>query len=159
MVAALIGILVTLSAPELKNVRTRAEKVVCMSHLRSLHVAFGAYLNDNQMWPQCPEEFEGAAEEQFWLDSVRDYGGTNAVWQCPTLVRRLSLNGKNDAPDAPKLHYTVTQFDDSPLSPRLWAAMPWLIEIGDQHLCGTLMIRTDGCILSVNQMLATGGVE
>ncbi|MDD5349973.1 MAG: prepilin-type N-terminal cleavage/methylation domain-containing protein [Chthoniobacteraceae bacterium] len=154
-VVAILGLLATLLLPEVSNIRERAQKVVCISHLRSLHVSLGSYLNDNEAWPQCPEEAEGAAAEQFWLDTLKDYGGDPKVWLCPTLLGQLGADFATNS-DAPKLHYTPTQFDENPMSPRKWPGQPWLIEIGDMHHCGNLMIRTDGRVQSFNEALQSG---
>ncbi|MEI6561965.1 MAG: type II secretion system protein [Verrucomicrobiota bacterium] len=153
-VIAIIGILSTLMLPEIGTIRERAEKVVCMGHLRSLHVALGSYLNDNEQWPQLPKDANGAEadlspqdEEQFWFDALKDYGIGVKDWQCPTLTRLLGLNNPNaDTSEAPKMHYTPTHFDDNPLTPRKWAAMPWLVENGDIHHGGALIIRADGAV-------------
>jgi prepilin-type N-terminal cleavage/methylation domain-containing protein len=149
---AIVGILATLLVPEMSTLPERAQKVVCISHLRSLHISFGAYLNDNEVWPQCPEELEGADEEQFWFDALKDYGGDPNIWLCPTLVRQLGADFATNT-EAPKIHYTPTQFDDNPMSPRKWASQPWLMEIGDMHHCGNLMIRTDGAVQSLTAAL------
>lgn len=157
---AIIGILVTLSAPELGTLRERAEKVVCMGHLRSLHCAFGAYLNDNEHWPQFPTDSTGtevdlteAQEAQFWMDALKDYGVTESTWQCPTMLRLLGNEVNDPTAGAPIIHYTPTQFDDGPLTPRKWPGMPWLIEISDLHHGGNLMIRADGAVQSFNQAM------
>ena len=157
IVIALIGILTTLYAPQLGTVRERAEKVVCMGHLRSLHVALGAYLSDNETWPQCPENLEGAAEEQFWFDALKEYGVTQKDWQCPTLSRQLGINSGADTSDAPKMHYMPANFDDNPMTPRRWPGMPWLVEIADIHHGGALMIRADGAVQTDLSILQAGG--
>ena len=145
----LIGVLATLSAPQLGTARERIEKIVCIGHLRSLHVSLGAYLNDNEEWPQCPEDLEGETEEKFWFDALKDYGAQENVWQCPTTVRRLGSDMDVSSSNIPKMHYTPTTFDDNPMSPRLWATMPWLIERGDAHHGGNLAIFPDGSVQSI----------
>lgn len=154
---ALIGILATLIVPEIGPLRERAEKVVCMGHLRSLHCALGSYLNDYEQWPQCPEDADTRAEETFWLDALKDYGGTEDVWRCPSTVRLFANDANNPNAEVPRLHYTPTQFDELPLTPRKWGSMPWLIEISDAHHGGNLLIRTDGSVLSVTE--ARGGTQ
>jgi len=151
---AIIGILATLLLPQVGSLRERADKVVCMGHLRSLHVSLGCYLNDNEQWPQCPDTLEGAAAEQFWFDALADYGAPQGVWLCPTLLRRMGSEFTAPASDVPKMHYTPTPFDDNPATPRKWAGMPWLIEISDVHHGGSLIIRADGSIQSVDEAWA-----
>lgn len=152
MVVAIIAILVTLFFPQIHSARERAQKVVCIGHLRSLYVSFGAYLNDNESWPQCADELEGPAADQFWLDALKDYGGDPNIWLCPTLLRQVGVNSSSNS-DAPKIHYTPTSFDENPMSPHRWPSQPWLIEIGDMHHCGNLMIRSDGRVQSLREAL------
>jgi prepilin-type N-terminal cleavage/methylation domain-containing protein len=156
VVIAILGILVTLTVPAIGPLRERAEKVVCIGHLRSLHVCLGSYLNDNQEWPQCPDDLDGTAEEQFWFDALKDYGASPNVWLCPTTTRNLGGVANMAANGSPQMHYTPSSFDDNPLSPRKWASMPWLIEVSDPHHCGNLMIRTDGCVESMQEALQSG---
>ena len=158
VVMGIIGVLLTLFSPELGTMRERAEKVVCMGHLRSLHAALGAYLTDNEQWPQYPTDANGdeielsqEQDEQFWFDALTDYGITQKDWQCPTLTRQLGLTSGTS--DAIKIHYTPTNFDDNPLTPRKWPGMPWLVEVADVHHGGCLMIRTDGAVLTVDAAL------
>ena len=161
VVVAIVGILATLMVPQMSDLGERAQRVVCTGHLRSLHVSLGAYLNDNEFWPQCPDELGDAAAEQFWLDVLKEYGADEATWRCPTLARQLGASLTSGTSEAPRLHYTPTQFDDNPLTPRKWAGQPWLIEIGDMHHCGNLFIRADGAVQTMNdalgKMMAGGG--
>ena len=150
---AIIGILLTLSAPELGTLRERAEKVVCMGHLRSLHCALGAYVNDNEQWPQLPTDSTGAEvelsraqENQFWLDALRDYGVTEKDWKCPTMTRLLGTDSSAADSDGFQLHYDAADFDGSPTTPRKWPGQPWVWEKADVHHGGTLMIRADGAV-------------
>ena len=145
VVVSILGILVTLTAPTIWSLRDKAGKVVCAGHLRSLHCSLGAYLNDNEGWPQCPDELNDSDEEQFWIDALKDYGASESVWKCPSLAQRI---GNDTSSEAHKIHYTPTQFDDNPMTPRKWASMPWLIELSDAHGGGNLLIRTDGAVQS-----------
>ena len=165
VVISIIGILSTLLLPEISTVRGRAEKVVCMGHLRTLHVALGSCLNDNEEWPQPPQDANGEEQDltpdqeaQFWFDALKEYGVTAKDWQCPTLSRQLGLNiVGSDTSDVPKMHYTPTNFDDNPLTPRKWPSMPWLVEISDIHQGGALLIRADGAIRTDTQALQEAG--
>ena len=151
IVIALIGILGALFVPEVGNLRARAEKIVCVGHLRSLHVSLGAYLNDNEQWPQCPDELEGTAADQFWIDELKDYGAPENVWHCPTLMRYFGSSMSSSNSDAQRIHYTPAQFDDNPMTPRKWAAQPWLIELSDAHSGGNLLIRADGAVQNASE--------
>ena len=165
VVVAIIGILATLLAPTVGTMRERAEKVVCMGHLRSLYAAFASYLNDNQQWPQLPQDANGEEldislqdQEQVWFDALKDYGVAAKDWQCPTLTRLLGLGTPSaDTAEAPKIHYTPTHFDDNPLTPRRYASMPWLVEIEDIHHGGALLIRADGAVQTETEALNASG--
>ncbi len=154
MVIAILGILVTLTAPTLWTLRDRVTKIVCAGHLRSLHCSLGAYLNDNEQWPQCPEDLTQSGEDQFWINALNDYGAPENVWKCPSIAQRME---KDTTPDAQKIHYTPTQFDENPLTPRKWASMPWLIEISDVHGGGNLLIRTDGSVRTIQEAMKDAG--
>lgn len=154
VVVALIGILTTLSAPTVMNLHKVASRAVCASHMRSLHCSFGAYLNDNEQWPQPPENASQDAEEQFWMDAVAEYGAPESVWKCPALTHAI-VNGTDG--DGHKIHYAPTEFDDNPMTPRRWAAMPWLIEIADGHGSGHLLIRADGAVKTVAEAMSEQG--
>ena len=140
----LIGILVTLALSQFGTIRNRAEKVVCMGHLRSLYVMLSSYLNDNEEWPQCPDDAEGSDEEQFWMDALKDYGATDGVWKCPGMRRCLAIDPNATTTDVPRLSYMITPFTSEPLTPRKSQNMPWVMESVGAHV--GLMIRTDGCI-------------
>ena len=151
----IIGVLASLMFPEVGALRERAERIVCTGHLRSLHVGLSSYLNDYEMWPQCPDGLDQDGKAQFWLDTLKDYGIQEKDWQCPTLSRIIATSAADTTTEAPKLHYQPSIFDANPMTPRKWLGMPWLIEIGDMHHCGNLMISTDGCVLplSISSML------
>ena len=164
VVIALIGILVTLYAPELSTVRERVEKVICMSHLRSLHVSLGAYLNDNEQWPQFPKDSNGddvdftpQQEDQFWLDTLKEYGAVGNVWKCPTMSRQLSYQSSAQDWEGSRLDYDPATFDDNPTTPRRWPGQPWVMEKADMHHCGGLMIRADGTVQSIQDALKAAG--
>lgn len=93
------------------------------------------------------------------MDAVKEYGVTEKTWQCPTLARAIGSDLQDSASDVPKIHYTPAKFDESPLTPRKWAGMPWLMELSDIHHGGAIMIRTDGAVQSVDDAVldANGG--
>ena len=150
LVISIIGILATLTAPTIWSLRDKAGKVVCAGHLRSLHCSLGAYLNDNEQWPQCPENLTPSDDDQFWIDTLKDYGASENTWKCPSLTQSI---GNDTTSDAHKIHYTPTEFDDNPLTPRKWAAQPWLVEISDAHGGSNLLIRTDGAVQTVDEAI------
>ena len=154
---SILGIMATLVLPSLGSIRERAERVVCAGHLRSLHCSLGAYLNDNEQWPQCDDELSDTDREQFWLDTLKDYGAPEKVWQCPTMARSLASESNASSSGIKKIHYEPTAFDDNPMTPRRWSRMPWLVEKGDMHHGGALMIRADGAVQTVNEAISQIG--
>jgi len=158
VVVAVLGILATLLVPAVQPVRERVEQVVCMGNLRTLHVAFGSYVDDHEQWPQCPTNLDRAAADQFWIGSLQEYGVKPEAWLCPTLMRSIH-DGPMKGGEVPHIHYIPTQFDSRPMTPRRWPAMPWLIEIGNMHHNGSLLIRTDGVIKTMNDIFREAGVD
>jgi len=158
VVVAILGILLTLLLPAFGPIRDRVERVVCMGNLRSLYTSLSSYVTDNQQWPQCPVKASRAVSEKFWTTTLADYGAKPETWICPTLKRKLAL-AVAQGEDVPKVHYVPAQFDDKAATPFKWPAMPWVIEIGDMHLCGSLLIRGDGGIKTMNDIFAEAGVS
>jgi type II secretory pathway pseudopilin PulG len=130
----------------------RFSKARCISNLRSLHVAFSAYVSDNQHWPQAPKSVSGNGQtyEQWWMATMDPYTDSRGVWQCPVLKA-----GKiADASGKPVLmHYVPTQFDAAKASPYRWSTQPWLIEMGNAHGDGGLILFPDGRVESLGMIL------
>ena len=158
IVVAIVGIMLTLLLPSIGPIRDRVERVVCTGNLRSVYCALGAYVSDNESWPQCPEESDRAAIEKFWMTTLQDYGTKEETWTCPTLKRAIVLSASK-AKDAPKMHYVPTDFDDDPQTPHKWPAMPWVVEIGNMHACGNLLIRSDGVVTTMNEVIRSTGAD
>ena len=157
IVVAILGILLTLLIPALKPIRERVERIVCMGNLRSIHTALSSYLTDNQSWPQCTRGASRTVSEKFWMTTLQEYGLKTETWSCPTLKRSLAsavLNGD----DVPNMHYIPAQFDENPMTPYKWPAMPWAVEMGDMHHCGNLIIRGDGAIKNMTDIFSEAGV-
>ncbi|CAN5558186.1 hypothetical protein BH09VER1_BH09VER1_38430 [soil metagenome] len=127
----------------------RAEGVRCSTNLRNLHVAFGNYVQENGHWPQEPESVadDDTANDDWWIDQVKNYGAPIEVWTCPTIKRMIALRSKDGRP---KMHYTPTPFDEKAMTPYKWPNMPWLLEIGDMHGNGALAIFADGSVKPMN---------
>jgi len=153
---ALIGVMATLLAPSLTHFRNKAERLICNGNLRSLHTSLNSYLTDNKHWPQVPPELENEETAKFWVDTLKDYGTTPVVWLCPS-IRRLYKEDPASFSHNPIIHYTPAEFDEHEFTPRKWPAMPWVMEIGSFHGDGNMMIRGDGGIRELNELLREMG--
>jgi len=164
IVMAIMGLLATLLFPALSSMRARAEKAVCIGNIRSIYVSLSAYLTDNGHWPQIPEDVLKAQPDQqrdigakFWVDTLKPYGATEKVWTCPTLGRKYEEDPSKFS-EYPRIHYVPSEFDEKPMTPRSAAAMPWVIEIGSLHGGGNLLIRADGGVRELDDLLRELGV-
>jgi len=146
VVIAIIALLVAIGVPSYKAQRRSAEKVVCMSKMRGLHMAFDSYMTDKNHWPQMPAGiFESEDESEFWkwwILTMSPYGGDEPYWLCPSdKVRKESEDEYNGS-------YLPTQFDDHHHTPYRWANQPWLLERGNLHRKGAHIMMPDGSIHS-----------
>jgi hypothetical protein len=151
VVVGILAILIALIFPTAQQVMPRARAVVCMSHLRTLWLAFSPCANEG--WPQVPKGIQigSPQEQQWWLDySTSNLGLTPKDWHCPS-IERSARASSNAAP--PVIHYLPTLFDARPGTPNRWPAMPWFTELGNVHGAGNLMIRADGAILPSTPLL------
>jgi len=121
-----VAILSLLIIPNYSRIVAAAQEVICASHMRSIRVALGNYLQDHgNVWPQPTPGLEGAALRQFWLNTLEPYGITESTWQCPTIRHALREEGVTGDFG---LHYVPTQFDATPGIANRWTTQPWLIE-------------------------------
>jgi hypothetical protein len=122
-----------------------ADRVRCTENLKSLHVGLGSYMADKGHWPNQPDlSYKQQKEyEDFWIDALKPYGIVDSVWQCPGILRlgQITANGKS-----PRVHYSPTMFDQKPGTPTKWPNMPWVVEIGNAHGHGPLLILPDGSV-------------
>jgi prepilin-type N-terminal cleavage/methylation domain-containing protein len=153
-----IGILAILGALAMKGwqrAMAAGATARCMENMRSLQVSLNSYIQDKGHWPQVPEEIDvsssedDSAYEDWWLEELEEYGGTPEVWQCPVIKR---LTSSKHPKGRPKIHYTPTPFDEKPMTPYRWSTQPWLVEIGNMHGRGALLIFPDGSIKTLNEL-------
>ena len=123
----------------------RAELVKCMSHMRSLHTAFLAYVEDRGEWPQYDMKDNSKSRDlfRFYIQSLEEYGVSQDNWICPTDKIYRDIPEK----DRPKFYssYMMTQFDKGNMTPLRWN-QPWLVERGNFHGKGRLILMPDGSI-------------
>jgi len=157
VVLLVVAILSLLIIPNYSRIVAAAQEVICASHMRSIRLALGNYLQDNgNVWPQPGPGLEGEALRQFWLNTLEPYGITESTWQCPTITRALREEGQTGDFG---LHYVPTQFDSTPNIANRWTTQPWLIEAANAHGKGPLICFPDGTVKSMSKVLAEQGVR
>ena len=148
VVVGILGVLMALIFPAAQRVIPKAQEVVCMSHLRTLWIAFAPCATDPEGWPQVPKEIKigSTQEQQWWLDySTNHLGLTLKDWHCP-VIERASKNSSN-GDEVPVIHYLPTLFDARQGTANRWPSMPWFSELGNVHGQGNLTVRADGTIV------------
>ena len=144
-VIAIIFILVGLLVAVLGRLPGAADRVRCTENLKQLYLGLNSYTQDNGHWPQEPPltYSQQTERENFWINALKPYNITDAVWQCPGILRlgKIQQNGRS-----PRMHYSPTLFDDKPGTPNKWPNQPWIVEIGNIHGHGPLLIRSDGSV-------------
>lgn len=152
-----IAILVGLSLPVLRNIRSRAERVQCMANLRSLYTAANLSVQQNQRWPQLSTggDDESALQEiaRLWIEELKQHGATEKTWICPTMQSQMGNPDYTQAANR-RIDYTPMSFDDKPTTPHQWPGQPWFVENGDVHGNGPLIIFTDGSIKDLKTVAA-----
>jgi hypothetical protein len=134
------------------KLRARAERTTCESNLKSLYGGFSTYMLDYGHWPQLPEHDaaidSGPGEEaywEFWITTLKPFGIEEKHWMCPTDLRERNRDQKPQDRDKFEGSYTPTEFDAGSETPRKWR-QPWLMERGDFHGDGPLIVFPDGSI-------------
>lgn len=155
VVAGVLTVLMVIIFKAVPSYQARADGVKCAQNMKSLQVSLGSYLQDVGHWPQEPEDIwlanNNDAYEDWWLKTLAPYGGTDMVWQCPTIRRKVVIKSKDGRP---KIHYTPTMFDDKPYTPYKWSTQPWLVEIGNMHGRGALLAFPDGSIRAMDDVVS-----
>ncbi len=130
----------------------KAEMVACMGNLRRLHDSFASYVQDNNRWPQMPEDI-GDRDTDFYnwiIGEVTPYGGERAAWMCPTeeKERMVQISAEDFVGS-----YVPTLFDSGPNTPWQWAKQPWLIERASNHKKGALLVMPDSSVHTVSEAM------
>ena len=156
-VLLIIAILSVLFIPNYSRIVGAAQEAICASHMRSIRLALGSYLEDHgNVWPQPPPEMEGAPLQQFWLSTLQPYDISESTWQCPTIRHALREEGMTGDFG---LHYVPTAFDATPGIANRWSTQPWLVEAANAHGKGPLICFPDGSVKSMFKVLAEQGVR
>ncbi len=149
IIGILIGVVAAVSSKFIK----RAEKVKCISHMRTLHTAFLAYMQDKGHWPQMPKDQEWTESGffKFWIISLEPYGVAQDTWLCPSDklfmgYKKMEKKRKTEYFGS----YAPTPFDDAPGTPLRWN-QPWLMERGNLHGNGAHILMPDGSVQESTQ--------
>jgi hypothetical protein len=149
VVIGILGILMALFVPQISLFQSKADEIVCMSHLRNLWIAFAPCATEDSGWPQLPSGATPGSheEEQFWLTySSNALNLSTNLWHCPT-IDRVMRQHPPESGKPPLIHYLPTLFDSRPGTANRWPGMPWFSEIANVHGHGNLVIRADGAVI------------
>ena len=143
----IIATLVALSFPVYNSIRNKAERAACAAKMKSLFTAFQSYVVIEGHWPQPGANVLADEEKlmEFWMQTFAEspYDIPEETWMCPTYERLIA--GKEGVKR--KNCYAVTLFDAvNNLTPYRYANQPWLMEIGNNHGEGALILRPDGTV-------------
>jgi type II secretory pathway pseudopilin PulG len=146
LVAAIVIVLCSVLFAVTGALRRKAEKASCAANMKSIFAALATYTTDNRHWPQVPESVLADEEKlsEWWIAALDEYDISEKTWMCPTYRRLSSARAKTGKS---KICYIPTHFDAvSAMTPYKWGNQPWLIEIGDHHGNGVLILRPDGSV-------------
>lgn len=147
---SIISILVTLAFYGYEPILNKAQSVLCMSQMRSIHAALAANLADKGTWPQPQENSDANEQAAWWMDQLAPYGISQKTWICPT-AKKLIANQQSSG--GAKSSYAVSLFDKGPAAPFRWPTQPWLVEGVGVHPNGPHVCFPDGSIHSLNSLL------
>jgi prepilin-type N-terminal cleavage/methylation domain-containing protein len=153
-VVLIISILAVMLYPALSTMTSRAEKVKCMSNLRTLYYGANCYVQQNGYWPQVNPRLiqsKSADYARAWQTALSPFGISQVSWICPTVQRQLH-NPDYTQPNNVRIDYLATPFDTKRMTPYLWPTQPWFLERGDVHGHGNLMIFTSGNIVELDDI-------
>jgi len=152
-VIVIIGILVAMTFPLVGMVKSRMEKVHCVSNLKNLYTAANLYVQDNHRWPQINALLIKKQPQQYaqqWIAALSTYGVQKDSWICPSM-QHIFGNPDYLQPNHERVDYVATPFDRKAFTPHQWSTQPWFAERGNVHGNGNLLIMSDGSIHELNE--------
>lgn len=163
-VLVIIAVLAALIVGMFDQFRARSERVNCTSNLRNLYAGFQSYLVQYGSWPQNRLKLGDKEYDGKWVDELQKVGIPEKGWHCLTHARVLkaAANEQGKGTEKPnekkyrQIHYMPTPFDDNPATPRRWPTQPWLVETGNFHGDGPLIIFPDGTVTAFGQFIRQG---
>lgn len=155
LVILIIAALASIILPAYQTTRVRAEGVSCRANLRSLHTGFELYLQEhNRTWPQPPTVSSLDMEADWWVELLAPYGPNPDTWLCPSRKRESGQAAPGFLPNS--IDYLPALFDELPGTPYKWSGQPWLIEVGNYHGNGNLVLFPDGHIETSSGVSVSG---
>ncbi len=151
-VLGIIVIIATLLVGVFSRMHGVGDRAACTANLRVLYIGLDTYLKDVGNWPQQPKFTQNEEKEygQWWIDKLEPYDVSESAWTCPGITRLGAITKDGGSP---LIHYSPTMFDANPITPLKWSNMPWLVEIGNIHGHGALMIFPDGSVRDLDNVL------
>jgi type II secretory pathway pseudopilin PulG len=149
-VTSILVVLVSLCIYGYGPALNKVQSSICISQMKSIHMALSTSFNEKGFWPQPPEDLESQNLESWWINDLASYQIKPEKWICPTIKKYL--NSKNSIADI-KSSYAVSNFDNAPSSPYKWAMQPWLIEVAGMHSLGPHICFPDGSIQNMNNLI------
>lgn len=146
----IIAVLAAIAVPSYRAQRRSAEKAVCISQMRVIHVALDNFMLDKHHWPQIPDKYFYVDDEadfwKWWILTLEPYGAGENVWLCPSdKLQRESADEYNGS-------YMPAKFDAHNSTPYRWAGQPWLVERGKLHKQGAHIMFPDGSIRNSSEV-------
>lgn len=139
IIAVLSSMILALS----ETIRSKAEQAACVGNMRSLFAALSAYNTDNGHFPQAPDNDEETFWDFWFTTFEEEYDIPKKTWICPTYRRLSVIREEEDL----KGTYVPTKFSaSSALAAYRWGNQPWLVESGDFHGKGMLVLFPDGSV-------------
>jgi hypothetical protein len=153
-VITILVILIMLMTGVMSKLPGAADRVRCTQNLKNLHVGLSSYMDEHGHWPDEPDftPEQQTQMEDFWINTLKPYNISEDVWKCPGITRLGKIQASGTSP---RVHYSVTPFDEKPETPRKWPNMPWIVEIGNAHGHGPLLILQDGSVHDWDRYLDT----
>lgn len=152
---AVLGILIlvgTLLVGVISRMHGIGDRARCTANLRALYIGLDSYVKNVGHWPKQPAFPRGKEKEyaNWWIRTLEPYDVPPSAWKCPGVTRLGSITADGESP---KVHYSPTMFDQAPNTPYKWSNMPWLVEIGNIHGHGALMIFPDGSVRDFDDVM------
>ena len=145
---AILAIVTTLGLSFFQGAQQRTEMVKCMGNVKNIHVALSAQMQDTKRWPQVPENLDETGYQRFWRTTLAPYGADSKVWRCPSSGRFVQRTPEEEELD---IDYAPAEFDDTEFAPFENTKQPWVVESGDFHGEGNVLITAGGTVVPFNK--------
>lgn len=118
VVIAIIAILAALLFPVFAKARRQAYRTQCVSNLKQISVAFGAYLNDwDEKYPYAASttgvhfNYPESRGLSGWYVVLDPYVKSRDIWKCPSDIGELYYSQGFDFPSPPFWKFEFTSYE------------------------------------------------